>query len=390
MVLPRFLPVAIVVAAFFWLSRWLATRRLTVRTPADWGIILILLMIPVTLWATALPEITVPQIYRLLSGVALYYAVINWTSAQDRLRLLVLGTFAAGLFIAFIAPFTVEWITSKYAFIPGALYDRFSVLVADTAHPNVLAGSLVLLLPSAIALPLFAWQEIPGYFRLTTVVTGLVVTIVLFLTQARGGLIAFIATLLTIIALRWRRGWVLTLIMGIAGVIFLLIFGVEETIDLISTESAFTSLQGRLEIWSRGIFMIQDFPFTGIGMGSFTQVADTLYPFFTAPPETIRHSHNLFIQIAVDLGIPGLIAWLSIWFLVAFSAWQVHRLGKEHGLLWYAGLGAGLLASQIALGVHGIVEAVVWGLVRPAPIVWGVWGVTIASWNLLVRSGKGK
>ena len=66
------------------------------------------------------------------------------------------------------------------------------------------------------------------------------------------------------------------------------------------------SLEGRIEVWSRAISMIQDFLFTGIGRGSFGPLADTLYPFFLAAPGTGPHAHNLFLQVAVDLGILGL------------------------------------------------------------------------------------
>ena len=100
------------------------------------------------------------------------------------------------------------------------------------------------------------------------------------------------------------------------------------------------------------------------------------------------HAHNLFLQIAVDLGLPGLIAWLFIWLLAMAFAWRQYHRGREIGSGWAAGLGAGLLASQVALGVHGLVDAVTWGQVRPAPLVWGLWGLTFAGWNVLQQSSK--
>jgi hypothetical protein len=54
----RLLLPALVVTAHFWPIRWLAYRRLSVRTAGDWAASGLLLMIPVTLWATALPEST--------------------------------------------------------------------------------------------------------------------------------------------------------------------------------------------------------------------------------------------------------------------------------------------------------------------------------------------
>jgi hypothetical protein len=44
-----------------------------------------------------------------------------------------------------------------------------------------------------------------------------------------------------------------------------------------------------------------------------------------------------------------------------------------------------LLGSQVALVVHGLTDAVTWGT-RPAVVVWAVWGVAMASWNLVVSS----
>ena len=77
----RALPIALGMVAFFWFVRWLATGRLSVRTPGDWPVALLALLVPVMLWATALPEITRPPVYRLLTGILLYYAVVNWAEA---------------------------------------------------------------------------------------------------------------------------------------------------------------------------------------------------------------------------------------------------------------------------------------------------------------------
>jgi putative inorganic carbon (HCO3(-)) transporter len=157
--------------------------------------------------------------------------------------------------------------------------------------------------------------------------------------------------------------------------------GVEQINGLLFKSQAVDTLEKRTEIWSRALYMIQDFPFTGIGMGTFQPIATMLYPFFLADPNAqIPHAHNLFLQVAVDLGIPGLIAWLAILMLVIIAAWQVYRHGTATGNQWLAGLGAGLLCSQVALIVHGLTDAVTWGT-RPAIIVWAIWGLAMAARN---------
>jgi putative inorganic carbon (HCO3(-)) transporter len=125
--------------------------------------------------------------------------------------------------------------------------------------------------------------------------------------------------------------------------------------------------------------MIQDFPFTGLGMGSFTQVADILYPFFLYSPGSIEHAHNLFLQIAIDLGVPGLIAWSATLVIIIFLALKIYRYGLKHGDALVTGLGAAFISCQIALTIHGLTDAVTWGMVRPAPIIWLLWGAVAAS-----------
>lgn len=384
----RALVPALAVAGAFWLIRLLAYGRLTVRTPADWAIALLILMLPVTLWATALPDITRPQVYRLLTGIALYYAVVNWGTTRLRLRLLLAGSLTAGISLALIAPLSVRWIVDKLAFIPPALYERFSLLLSDTIHSNVMAGQLVLILPLALALPLFGWRQLGWLERLFSAIAALLMGSILFLTQSRGALIALGATLLLLTLLRWQRSWLLLTISALMAALTVPLVGTTTILDFLSSKVTFRGAEGRLSLWSRALYMIQDFPFTGIGMGLYTEIAEVFYPFFLITPAAAPHAHNLFLQVAVDLGIPALIAWLAILLLVMLSAWQLYQVGRLKSDGWIAGIGAGLLCSQIALMVHGLTDAVTWGMVRPAPIVWGLWGLTFAAWRILVVKVK--
>jgi len=384
----KLLFLAIIVGGAFWLVRWLGSGRLSVRTPADWPILLLLVMTLITLWVTALPEVTYPQVYRLLSGIILYYAIVNWTTSHARLRLLVLGTILAGLSLALFATVSVQWTSSKFPFIPASLYGYFPILVSDTANPNVMAGSLVIFFPIILGLCLFGWKHLRWYEASLSMLALLSIAAILALTQSRGGLIALVAVLMVMALLRWRWGWILS-ILGISTVGAIIAWiGVTPVLNAVFSSATLGGIEGRLEVWSRAVYMIQDFPFTGVGMGSFTKVADLLYPFFLYEPGKVEHTHNLFLQIAVDLGIPGLIAWLAILVVVSVIAWQVYHKGRITHNGWYAGLGAGLLCSQVALVVHGMLDSVTWGMVRPAPIVWAVWGLIVTSSCIQYQTAK--
>jgi putative inorganic carbon (HCO3(-)) transporter len=404
------LPSALGVLVLFWPIRWVATGRLTVRTPGDWAIGLLGLTLLVTLWATALPDVTQPQVARVAIGMALYYALANWAVTAARLRLLGLGLAGAGLVLALSAPFSVQWMEgAKLLFIPETVYRRLPRLLIDPIHPNIMAGALVLLLPCVLGPLLFARRDLRWFEQALAGLAAVAMLVVLVLTKSRGGFMGAAAGLGLLLALRWRFGWLVAPLAALAGGLAAWRIGVTRVMDALTRTQSLGGLDGRLDLWSRALQMIQDFPFTGIGMGAFMQVANAMYPF--SPHADHPHAHNLFLQVAVDLGLPGLIAWLALFFLACVAAWRVYRwgkLGEAHNAdrgpaperapdtsageragcapsrPYMAGLGAGLLASQVSLAVHGLTDAPTWGT-RPAVAVWAVWGLAMAAVGLLAQ-----
>jgi putative inorganic carbon (HCO3(-)) transporter len=383
----RLLLPAFALALLFWPVRYLASSRLSQRTSLDWAILLLALTTVASLWVTSFPDITFPQVYRLLGGMALFYAIVNWTDSVSRLRWMESGTIAAGLLLALLAPFSVQWDISKFPFIPAGLYQRFIQLFSDTVNPNVMAGNLAILLPIALGWLVFGWRQLSWRQRTLASAAVLMVLGMVFLTQSRGAWLALGVVVIAMITLRWGWGWLVSLGMTLAGSLSAYLIGFKQVADFLLRGTSLGGLDGRLEVWTRAVFLIQDFPLTGVSIGTFGRVADTLYPFFQYAPGKIDHAHNLFLQVAVDLGIPGLIAWLSILSLVTLASWQIYHRGRVKMNLMAAGLGAGLLCSQIALVVHGLTDAVTWGMVRPAPLVWVVWALAIAGCAVYNKTG---
>jgi putative inorganic carbon (hco3(-)) transporter len=382
---PRALPVAVGSALAFRLLRWIAYSHVSLRTPADWPIGLLILMVPITCWASAAPEITIPQVLRLLAGIGIYYAIANWTTSFVRMRWLLRGVWLAGLLLAFYAFISVQWANTKLYFIPASIYTQFPTLVTDTANPNVMAGNLVILFPCALGVLLFSGKHLRWFDQGLSVLAASVIAIALILTQSRGGILALGEILILLVVLRWRWGWILLAGAVVVVCAVVLLFGPTTILDVILANATLGGIDGRLEVWSRAVYMIQDFPFTGVGMGSYGRTADLLYPFFLYAPGTSSHAHNLFLQIAVDLGVPGLVAWLAIWILMFNVTLSLYRHGRARQDGWAGGLGAALLCSQMALVSHGMLDAVTWGMVKPAPLVWVLWGLIVASWYVYGR-----
>jgi putative inorganic carbon (HCO3(-)) transporter len=373
----RLLPIALVLAAAFWPVRWLANGRPSVRTPGDWAAGVLVATIPVTLWATALPEITHPQVLRLLVGLAIFCAVANWANSAGRLLLVGAGLAAIGLALAIFAPF-LSGLPAISGLAPTSL-NRTLQGLSNAVNPNVIAGALALLAPLAIALWIFPLPRRCLWARVLGGVAGSLMVGVIALTASRGAWMGTLAAILVLIGLRWRWGWLALPLGLLAALLAVWRIGIDHAVDAALATRALGGAAQRVEIWSRAIDMLQDFPFTGIGMGAFKQVANLLYPFFLAGPDAeIPHAHNIFLQVGVDLGLPGLIAWLALLILACVCAWLVYRRGRGRNGSLLTGLGAGLLAGQVALVVHGLTDAATWGT-RPAVIVWAIWGLAMAA-----------
>jgi putative inorganic carbon (HCO3(-)) transporter len=234
----------------------------------------------------------------------------------------------------------------------------------------------------------FGWREISQLERGWTGLVLLLMVVVIILTKSRGAWIALFAVVILEFLLKWRLGWWLILLVALGAVLFAAFSGLPALLEALTTNETLGGFEGRLEIWSRALSMIGDFPFTGIGMGSYVEIVDLFYPHTYFEPGEIVHAHNLFLQIAVDLGLPGVIAWLAIYILVIVAGWRIFKQAKAKAHFWLSAVGAGLLGSQLTLGIHGVTDASTWGIVRTAPLIWALWGLTFAGFYLvLVQDG---
>lgn len=369
-------PVALVVIVAAFGVRWVATGAPAVRTPLDWPIAGLAVMTGITLLITPVPDVTWPQVARLAVGVALFYAVAAWAVDEARRRLASLGLAAAGLVLALGALVSVRWETYKFAFLPRAFYEAIPPRVADYVNPNVMAGYLALLLPCVIAPLIYSWGRLGRAARILGPLALTVMCAVLLLTQSRGGLLAAAAGVLALGLLRWGRSR--TARIGLGVVVLLALVLSPWIAGALTANVALVGGPERAEIYHSALAIIRDHWLLGVGLGAFPHVLNAAYP-LTLQPEGVPHAHNLFMQVWIDLGLPGLLAWLAAAVAATLAAWRALRCGLAAGDTLLAGFAAGLLAAQAALVVHGALDAVTWGMVRPAVLVWALWGLAVAA-----------
>ena len=391
--LPPFLsasPWVLLALGAVWPMRWFSSgfHRPQAQSPLSLCLfsftLFLCLALAVATWISPAPaEIWVMAGYPLF-GAALCRAITRWADAPARLRIAVhLLNLATPLLIVLALPNT-QW-KSQFRLFDLPLYaalERFQSPLNEQIHANVLAGALVMLLPFHLASALVAGAA-NGRRRTALLQWGLAALCltVIGLTQSRGGYLAAAAAILVVMMLgtRSRRiGMTLLLAIGSTGVLALIAYSGLPNLAHLSGDGTLGGWSGRMEIWQQTWRAIHDFPFTGAGIGSFTTTIPLLYP-LKSDISGYPHAHNLFLQIAFDLGLPGLIAYLSLLFNVTIMAVGLLQSDGASPVSSPRFLAIGALGALTALCVHGLLDSVMWGT-RLAIVPWFFFGVVAAAY----------
>lgn len=335
-------------------ANWRANGRAIPPTPLNACLFLLLAMTAVSLGATFDIRNSVGKISGVVLGTLVFWSTTRWTTSRPRLAMATNAFLLAGAALAVIGLLGTNWF-AKFGFL-GSILDRLPKAIRGVPgaeegfQPNAVAGCLVLFIPLQIALLI---REIrAGLVAAVAAVHGVLLALTagtLVLTQSRGAWTGLIAALMVFL-LVYRRATRIVAVVLLAGLSVLpFAVGPDRLANLVVSRSGAGtshSVESRVELWSRAIDAIRDFPITGLGMNAFRRVMPQMYPTLDATPDLdVAHAHNHFLQAALDLGLPGLIAYSAIWIIVGVLLWRVYRRSDEPRYRTMAGgLGAGLIA----------------------------------------------
>jgi len=361
------------------LLRSAATSTILGHTPINWTLLFLLLLLPVGLWVTKDVTVTLPYSYAFIANITLFWAVAaqrNTLWVRHTGWILLLG----GLILAAIILFGTRFSSQKlpfvsdqiYALLPGgwqAFWDQ------DSFNPNNSGGLLALFLLPVLILVWMgdSWQQ-----RDLTKLIALVLAVLLLLTQSRGALLAVAGALVIITSLYNRRWWIFWLVVVAITQIATHYFGTTSLIEgLLGRSNVLEdqNLQSRWIIWQNTLYLIQDFPLTGVGLGMLEPAVNLHYPTAMYGPDwDINHAHNIFLQIGAEMGLPGLVAHLLFYFFL-FRLLLRQALNPQAGR--YRGLALGLLGSFVTFLTHGLFDAII-ASPQVAFIIWGLFGLMVA------------
>ncbi len=321
---------AVVLALLPWSGRARVFRLDTLRRPGA-----PLSLAALLLWATLSGLLSPDEGFAVhgwwldCGGAVIACAVAQGLRARDDYRFLSDGLTAAGL------------VVSGATF---ALYLRARMTVAEgTYHDHMLLGAvLLLLLPMALAA---ACAPVSQTRRTAALAALVLCSLALLLSQTRSAWVGAVISLLTFGGLLLftgrtapqrqedsgsrRRGRVQALVYGLLVLCALGLFllTAQQNVLLAGRARSLTtalqdkggSVEWRFSTWRGALRMVAQKPLQGWGVGGyplhqqpFTHTGEPPSVVARAGPRIWDEAHDTYLQVAAELGVPGLLLWLLV------------------------------------------------------------------------------
>lgn len=362
------------------LGLWCAVnqRHFFVRTPIDLPLIAFVAWVGLTVPFATFPEYSFKEFAKLLQQGLIFYVVVYFFK-DDLQRIRLIKVLACALLI--ISAYGVVEFKDMTGVQPS---DDLPTYVTSLMGAEVwLTTYLVMLLPVVFALALF---EQSGWVKTFYAATTLLTTLCLLFTFSRAGVLALLCELWLLSWLTRRKfvlmtATVISLVTIVAGLLLVqhsattpipgtTVPGVKATAD---------SLHHRLDIWTFSAGKVFDHPILGIGYGK----DNFLLVYGQSPHEEVplgrlpilhAGTHNTFLDIALGVGIPGLL--LFIWLIQRIVFRGITTFQKVEAPLHKAvslGVGVSVIGMVVRLCFDhmliGTIALQFWVLVAMAMVV---------------------
>jgi putative inorganic carbon (hco3(-)) transporter len=340
-------------------------------------LLLFLLSITTGLYASPDAHLSIVDVFQLAAGIGFFYVLVEWIDSGSKLKMAVIGFMGLGALLGGISLFIVQAPPIKLPIL-GRIFMLLPNILPRFVNPNYIAGLLVLFL----FLPFWSMvyrrgqRAVMGFFFIA-IATGLL------LTQSRSALIG--VGIVLILTVAWRLKWaryIVGVVFVLGGIVWLFRGDIGGFgIDLGSIQHI---KGGRKELWQRALYIIQDFSFTGIGLHSFSVVVDLLYPLFLVGPDArMPHAHNLFLQVAVDVGIPGFVAFWMLLGAWGAIVWELlKKTGPNSNMAAFYPIVLGCAGGLVGHLIYGLTDAIALGE-KAGLAFWVNLALTVSLWRLV-------
>lgn len=352
---------------------FLAIRgEISIFSPIDFPIVTLLGLLPLSLLFSVDLALSLPKIYALILGIGLFYVIVNFYRSHQLTFLVMTALTVLALLIPLLGLLRADWSGSTFT-LPSRFMNRIGQLIpflqqvsaGGGIHVNTVGGTLTFFVPLLVSL---LWDEksikrtffyprknaklLNSISKLTILVALVFVLTILILTQSRGSYLGVIVGLLALII--WKKPriyWLIPMIIVITLAIFLVFAdgNIYNFISLLDTSHEGDTLQTRLDYWKRTVSLIQDFPFTGVGLGTYGKVFDEIYTFtpFTNEGQPSFYAHNMYLAVAASMGIPALVLYFALFSSAATMVIYTYKKVRSAAKNLIMGLSCGIMANLI-------------------------------------------
>ena len=231
-------------------------------------------------------------------------------------------------------------------------------------NPNNFAEFLIIILPLSVAYILNCKDDTK---RLMFTLIILPCFLAIILTSSRSAYLAIGGCVATFVFIGNKKLIPLFILLFIMSIPFI----PQSIIDRLLTIGKDSSSQYRILIWIGSLKTLADHWLHGIGIGP--GAFSSVFPSYVAANvATVRHAHNLFLQIWIEMGIFGVVAFIVLIFNTLKSC-IVNSINTEFKYYY-----AGLASSLVGILMIGMVEYV-WFYPRDMFSFWILMGLIFAT-----------
>jgi hypothetical protein len=357
-----------------WLIRSIAGASPFVPTRFDIPILLFLGTAFVGTWAAYEPVAAWNKFWLIVGAVLIFYAVAG--QPQENLWLLAGSAGFVGVAVAAYFLLTHDWEVNpaKVDFLNRLGLRWMAIrpgLDTHQLHANVAGGMMAMFAPFLVGFGLFNWKNRRFPMVIAVVLGGLLLLVGFLLATSRGAWLALAAALgfwflwsvtaYLAPAVRQRREYLfggILLVLSLVGMLYILSYP-GGPISLANRLPGPANAGSRVEIFTNTVDLIGDYLITGAGLDAFRGLYSQyllILPSFVLP-----HSHNLTLDILLEQGLFGLLAFGLI---IAGAFWYLSRSSEKRakGRRRYSSLLRWSVAtSLLVVLIHGLIDDALYG-----------------------------
>ena len=246
------------------------------------------------------------------SFMLFYYVIINTIKTKKQFKVMIAMFTIAGIFASLLAiyQFVYGGSFANSSFVDKEMFEDIQArVVGPFDNPNVMGEYLLFIIPLQAAY-FFSFDGFRKKFL--SLVTMGISGVALLLTYSRGcylGIILAGGIFLLLVSLKF----ILLFLAGLIALPFVMPKSIINRFTSIgNTDDSSTSY--RISIWRGAVELIRDYWYRPVGQG--TTAFNSIYPLYALNGVGAQHTHNLFLQIAVETSIFGLVGFFAVLFRV--------------------------------------------------------------------------